>query len=65
MYTSPMIIKTEMRILKVFNYNLMIRDYLLDDKIGLYLCFIQDMLNESDFIVLYRYVSAHKSLNNT
>ena len=52
MYTNKMIIKTEKQIFKVFNYNLMIRDYLLEDKVGLFLEYIQDLLLYDDFVSL-------------
>ena len=51
-YNNKMVLKCEADILKTLNYDLFIRDYTINNKVGLYLETISDYFEKRDFLIL-------------
>ena len=51
-YNNKMVLKCEADILKTLNYDLFIRDYTINNKVGLYLETISDYFEKRDFLML-------------
>ena len=51
-YNNKMVLKCESDILKTLNYDFFIRDYTINNKVGLYLETIRDFFENNDFLIL-------------